>query len=344
MLSNRQILILRAIIDDFIHTAQAVGSRTLAKKKYISYSPATIRNEMADLEDMGYLEKTHSSSGRVPSEKGYRFYVDHLLSPSKLTEEELQEIQAIFNDKIYELEQLAKQLAQLLSEFTNYTSIVLGPKVFETKLKQLQFIPIQDDRIVAIIVTDTGHVEHRTITVEDGYDPSQLEKLMNILNERLVGVPLIDLKRKVESELTELLRQHMHDYEKIYRLITQTFGQKKGEQIFFGGKTNMLTQPEFNDIEKIRSLLSIIEREDVLYDIVQTNTSSGISIKIGRENKIKEMSDCSLITATYSIGKEHAGTIAILGPTRMEYSRVISLLSLLSDDLSRSLTSLYQNK
>lgn len=342
MLTDRQVFILQAIIDDFIETAQAVGSRSLAKREDISYSPATIRNEMADLEELGFLEKTHSSSGRVPSEKGYRFYVDHLMAPSKLSRKELYTVRSMFHDKIYALEKVAQESAKLLSEFTNYTAIVLGPEVFETRLKQIQIVPLTKETVVAIIVTDTGHVEHRTINVSVDLDASDLEKLVNILNERLKGVPLIELTDRIQTELVQLLRQHFVHFEKAYDVLMGAFSNKGKEQIYFGGKTNMFSQPEFNDIKKIHSLLSIIEHEKTVYNLLRSD-QAGITIKIGQENKVEEMHNCSLITATYSISNQTMGTIAVLGPTRMEYSRVFSLLELFSNDLSKALTKLYQN-
>lgn len=343
MLTDRQLLVLQVIIDDFIRSAQAVGSRTIAKKEDISFSPATIRNDMADLEEMGFLEKTHTSSGRVPSEKGYRFYVDHLLSPSTLNQEELETIRSLFESKIYELELVAQKSAKLLSEFTNYTTIVLGPELFETRLKQIQMIPLNQDTVVAIIVTDTGHVEHRTLSLPDGLDSSQLEKLVNILNEQLKGCTIIELQDKIQKELYGVIRKYLINYEKVYQLISHTFGPEKQNKIYYGGKTNMFTQPEFNDIQKIRSLLSVIEQESVIYNLFKSN-DAGISVKIGQENPLKEMQNCSVITATYSIGNKPMGSIAILGPTRMEYSRVITLLKIFSQDLTKALTSLYQNE
>ncbi|WP_017755843.1 heat-inducible transcriptional repressor HrcA [Calidifontibacillus oryziterrae] len=343
MLTERQLLVLQVIIDDFIRSAQAVGSRTIAKKEDISFSPATIRNDMADLEEMGFIEKTHTSSGRIPSEKGYRFYVDHLLSPSILRKEELETIRSLFDARIYELENVAKKSAQLLSEFTNYTTIVLGPEHLETRLKQLQMIPLTRESVVAIIVTDTGHVEHRTMSLPEGLDPSELEKLVNILNEKLKGCPLIELQGKIHKELSGVLKTHLSDYEKVFELIRRTFGPNTSEKVFYGGKTNMFTQPEFNDIQKIRSLLSLIEQESVIYNLFKSK-SAGITVKIGQENQLEEMQNCSVITATYSIGNEPMGSIAIIGPTRMEYSRVITLLNIFSQDLTKVLTSLYQNK
>ncbi|QGQ47329.1 heat-inducible transcriptional repressor HrcA [Metabacillus sediminilitoris] len=340
MLTDRQLLILQVIIDDFIHSAQPVGSRTLAKKEKINFSSATIRNDMADLEDLGFIEKTHSSSGRVPSEKGYRYYVDHMLSPQRLTKSEVSQIKSIYAERIFELEKVVQKSAQILSDLTNYTSIVLGPKVNENRLKKIQIVPINHETAVAIIVTNTGHVENRTITFPGALDPSDIEKMVNILNDRLAGVPLIELHDKIYKEVVTVLKDHIQNYETLVKIMAGTLTLNTSEKIYFGGKTNMLSQPEFTDIDRIRSLLKMIEQEKELYSLLQTN-HAGITIKIGKENDNIAMENCSLITATYSLGSKQLGTIAVLGPTRMEYSRVISLLSRMTHDLSRTLTDLY---
>ncbi|MCA1031812.1 heat-inducible transcriptional repressor HrcA [Bacillus timonensis] len=342
MLTDRQLLILQVIIDDFISSAQPVGSRTLSKKDEITLSSATIRNEMSDLEELGFIEKTHSSSGRVPSEKGYRYYVDHLLSPQRLSKKDKDEVKSIFAERIYELEKVVQKSAQILSELTNYTSIVLGPAVKENRVRRLQIIPINKDTAVAIIVTDTGYVENRMISFPSTLDPSDIEKMVNILNERLVGVPLNELQDKIYLEVATLLKTHIRNYDSLLQALTGTFNISANDKVYFGGKTNMLSQPEFHDIQKIRSLLTMIENEKEFYELLRTN-QTGINIKIGRENQVSAMENCSLITATYSIGAEHLGSIAILGPTRMEYSRVVSLLQLISTDLTKVLTKLYQN-
>jgi heat-inducible transcriptional repressor len=340
LLTDRQLLILQVIIDDFIHSAQPVGSRTLAKKNEITFSSATIRNDMADLEDLGFIEKTHSSSGRVPSEKGYRYYVDHLLSPQRLTKTEVSQIKSIYAERIFELERVVQKSAQILSELTNYTSIVLGPKVNENRLKRIQIVPINHETAVAIIVTNTGHVENRTITFPGALDPSDIEKMVNILNDRLSGVPLVELQDKIFKEVVSVLKDHIQNYETLLKIMAGTLKLNSTEKIYFGGKTNMLSQPEFADIGRIRSLLTMIEQEKELYGLLQTN-HTGITIKIGKENDNIAMENCSLITATYSLGEKQLGTIAVLGPTRMEYSRVISLLTRMTRDLSKTLTDLY---
>ncbi|TYR82355.1 heat-inducible transcriptional repressor HrcA [Priestia megaterium] len=341
MLTDRQLLILQVIIDDFIQSAQPVGSRTLSKKDEINFSSATIRNEMSDLEELGFIEKTHTSSGRVPSEKGYRYYVDHLLSPQLLTKKDVSTVRSLFAERIVELEQLVQKSAQILSDLTSLTSIVLGPKAVNHKLKQLQILLLSDESAVAIIVTDTGHVESRTITLPSKIGASEIEKMVNILNDKLIGVRITDLHDKMYKEVAMLLKAHIQGYEQTMTILNDVLKLNTNGKLVIGGKTNMFSQPEFHNIDKIRGLFNIIEHEKEFYQLLRPN-KAGIHVKIGRENEVNEMADCSLITATYAFGEEQLGTIAILGPTRMEYARVISLLTLLSSDMSQLLTTLYK--
>ncbi len=343
VLTDRQLLIFQVIVDDFIQSAQPVGSRSLSKKDKISFSSATIRNEMSDLEELGFIEKTHTSSGRIPSEKGYRYYVDHLLSPQKLNQQDIHKLKSVFAERIFELEKIVQRSAKILSELTNYTSIVLGPAVKDNKLKRIQIIPLNNQTAIAIIVTDSGHVENRMFQLPETMDSGNLEKLVNILNDRLAGAPIESLNEKIYKEVAILLRQHISNYDYILHSIAETLKIPAHEKLFFGGKSNMLSQPEFHDIEKIKSLMDMIEHEDSIYELIRKN-KSGINIKIGKENNNTAMENCSLISATYSMGAEQLGTIAILGPTRMEYSRVISLLDYISTDLSAVLTKLYQSE
>ncbi|MBD1382088.1 heat-inducible transcriptional repressor HrcA [Metabacillus arenae] len=348
MLTDRQLLILQVIIDDFIFSAQPVGSRTLSKKEDITFSSATIRNEMADLEELGYIEKTHSSSGRVPSEKGYRYYVDHLLAPQRLKKSDITTIRSLFADHIFELEKVVQKSAQILSDLTNYTTIVLGPKVNEHRLKRIQIVPINEDTAVAIIVTNTGHVENKTISFPATVSPADIEKMVNILNDKLVGIPLLELRDRMFKEVVKLLKAHIHNYDSVMHVFASSLTSEDHEKIFFGGKMKMLNQPEFSDISKVKMLLSLIEEEEKILSLlrgkdanISIQNGGDISIKIGKENEVTAMENCSLITATYSFADEQIGKIAILGPTRMEYSRVVSLLQVLTSDLSKAISNLY---
>jgi len=337
MLTNRQLQILQVIVDDFVISAQPVGSRQISKKEWIPFSPATIRNEMADLEELGYLEKTHTSSGRVPSEKGYRFYVDHLLQPKSMSFEDIGLIQSIFKSQIVEMEQVIRESANILSDLTSYTTILLGPNVGKHRVKRFQIVPLSRDTAVAIIVTDNGHVENRTITLPEGFNPSDIEKTVNILNERLVGVPLLELQSKLELETFEVLKQHVHTADAIFQSLKNVTAVQNENKIYFGGKTNMLNQPEFHDLNKVRALMELMDKESQVISLFQPS-NSGIHIRIGSENNHLAMDDLSVITASYSVGKDQEGSIAIIGPTRMDYQRVITLLDVMRNGLSRVLS------
>ncbi|MFD2657222.1 heat-inducible transcriptional repressor HrcA [Gracilibacillus thailandensis] len=340
MLTERQIQVLQVIIDEFIQTAQPIGSRAIAKKEDISFSPATIRNEMADLEELGFIEKTHTSSGRVPSEKGYRFYVDNLMSPFRLSNQDMGMIQRTFEREMIEFEKVVQKSARVLSDLTNYTSIILGPEVFETTLKQIQIISLSEHTAVAILVTNTGHVEHRYFNVPTTMQTVDLEKLVNILNDRLAGVPIVHLQQKLYGEVAQMLQRYSSDFEATYAYLKEALLEKQPVKLYMDGKTNIMLQPEFHDIDKIQSLYSVMEKEDQIAHLLRTS-GKGIKVSIGQENELAAMQDCSLITATYSLGDEQLGTIALLGPTRMEYSRVVSILNVLSSRLSQKFNSWY---
>ncbi|MFC2948403.1 heat-inducible transcriptional repressor HrcA [Virgibacillus sediminis] len=340
MLTERQLLILQVIIDDFIETAHPVGSRAISKKDDITYSAATIRNEMADLEDMGYLEKTHSSSGRVPSEKGYRYYVDHLIKPASMNEG-IKVIRNFINEGFFEFEQLVQTSAEVLSELTNYTSIILGPELVETKLKQLQIVTLSQHTAVAILITNTGHVEHRTFSVPAEINPADLEKMVNILNERLQGVPLINLPDMFNAEINLLMRSYLQDYEKSHDYLKAIFQHDHPVKLYIGGKSNILMQPEFNDVEKIRAFYSLMEQEEEIASLLKKKTD-GLNVSIGTENPVDAIKDLSLITSAYHLGEGQVGTIALLGPTRMEYRKVITLMNVLSNEMTDAFYKWYQ--
>ena len=328
-LTERQLLILKVIIDEFIQTAQPIGSRAISKIDGITYSPATIRNDMADLEELEYIEKTHSSSGRIPSQKGYRFYVDHMLLPFHLSKKDQQIISSVFDQGLIEFEQVVQKSVEVLSDLTNYTSIILGPEVFETTLKQLQIVQLSKTTAVTILITDSGYVEHRSFTIPVHIKAADLEKLVNILNARFRDVPIVQLRNKIETELSQVLNKHIEDANVTLEYLNAALFNQQSDHVYMSGITNMLLQPEFNDVEKIHSLYSMIEQEDLLVKLLRTS-GTGTQISIGNENEIEELQDLSLITTTYSLLGEQVGTIALLGPKRMNYSRVVSLMNLFS--------------
>lgn len=337
MLTDRQLLILKVLVDDFIHSAQPVGSRSLSKNELIRLSSATIRNEMAELEEKGYIEKTHSSSGRIPSQKGYRFYVDYLLHPQQLEYEEKYRIQSIMEQEQRQLESIVANTADLLAEITNYTAIALGPQAKEQCLKRIQIVPISNLSAVMILVTSTGSVYDQVVRLPVGIEPSELERFVNIVNDRLQNIPISKLMQRIESELCQVFEAHVKHYQSLLKLLLAVSNtEEQKEFVHVSGKTNMLNQPEFLSLDRIRDFLEIIEHENQLTEIVK-HQKAGLSVIIGRENHMDFLEDYSLVTATYGKNQASQGTIAILGPTRMEYAKVVPLLNYFSHILTEVL-------
>ena len=342
MLTERQKLILHAIVDDYVRSAEPVGSRSISKRGDVAFSAATIRNEMSDLEELGYLEQPHTSAGRVPSNKGYRYYVDHLMQRKKLEVHEIQMIKSFFADKLQEVEQVIRHVAHIMASLTNYTSIVLGPEVYQTTLKLLQVVPLNQSSAVAIIVTSTGQVENRVFTIPEGVPMSEIEKFVRILNEKLKGEPLLHLRSKIETELIDELRRHVMGYEKLVQVFDYVMSSDHlEERVYMSGTANMLNQPEFRDVDRLKSILDVLEETPKLVRLF-SGIPEGLSVRIGSENTLETVNECSLITATYSIDGKSLGTIGILGPTRMEYGKVINLLSHLTHELAIVLEKWYK--
>ncbi|WP_059102674.1 heat-inducible transcriptional repressor HrcA [Shouchella shacheensis] len=342
MLTERQLLILHAIVDDYVRTAEPVGSRSISKRDDIPFSPATIRNDMSDLEELGFLEKPHSSAGRAPSQQGYRYYVDHLLSPHRLTGAERAGISSLASARLQAMEEVIQESARILSEMTSYVSIVLGPEWLEAKLRNIQIVPMNDHKAIVIIVSETGHVENHLVHIDEAVTLSDLERTVNLLNERLVGTPLVHLQGRISAELVKLFKQHVANYKQVLKALNDSFNVTKADKVFYSGKTNLMIQPEFQDMNKIRSLFNMLEEESLMHQWLRSQ-NNGLHVSIGAENEIEAFESCSLVTATYAIDGRHVGTLGVIGPTRMEYRRMIKVVDSLSKDLSKLLTDLYQN-
>lgn len=340
MLSERQEKILRAIVDEYILHAEPVGSRTVSKREDIGFSAATVRNEMADLEEMGFLEQPHTSAGRIPSQFGYRYYVDHLMVPEGLERSDLIMVRRLFASQMDALEQTIQQTVSILSRITNYTSIMLGPELYDNKLKHLQVISLHDRMAVVILVTDTGHVDQRRITVPEGVSLSSIEQMVNLLNAKLSGVPLYRLKQTVYKELYEEFSRHAENYNYLLGMIDQMLVADLEGQVFTSGTTNILTQPEFRDVEKVKALMEIFEETDTVARLF-SNRDTGVQIRIGQENHLEAVNNCSIVSASFVVDGRSLGTIGVLGPTRMDYQRVVSLLEVLTHDFSEHLRRIY---
>jgi len=341
MLTERQRLILKAIVDDYIRSAEPVGSRSISKRDDIGYSPATIRNEMADLEELGFLEQPHTSAGRIPSTRGYRYYVDHLINKTETSEIDHSVIRSFVTDEMNRMEQVIQHAALVLSNLTNYTSILLGPELFTNALQHFGLIPLTDTTAVAIIVTNTGHVENRTIQLPQGLSMDQLQQVTNILNAKLAGVPLFHLKAKLYAEVGQELERYVGHFEGLLNVIDDALKQGDEHRVFMSGATNMLIQPEFKDVDKVKTILDMLEETPTVMKLFSASPQ-GIQVRIGSENDHIAITDCSLITATYALDGNVLGTIGILGPTRMEYEKVIRYLDLISKDVGTAMSRWYK--
>ncbi|WP_139490442.1 heat-inducible transcriptional repressor HrcA [Brevibacillus dissolubilis] len=342
MLSDRQRLILNAIIDNYIRSAEPVGSRTISKREDVGFSSATIRNEMSDLEELGYLEQPHTSAGRVPSTKGYRFYVDNLITPMSLNTDEVGNLKQVFADRIIHFEQVIEHTASILAQMTNYTAIAFGPEIFEHRLRSIQIIPLNERQAVAIIVTHTGRVENKPIDLPPGIHPGEIEKLTNILNTKLMDTPLSQLRHRLYEEVAAEMKQHVEQYQNMLQAIEGTMPAESSEKMFLRGTTKILDQPEFQDVDKVKDILQLFESNQQVHNLFHTGNSHGLQIRIGQENDVDAVKNCSIVTTSYYYNGKPVGTIGILGPTRMEYGKVISLLDYLAQGLSKILTNEFE--
>jgi heat-inducible transcriptional repressor len=325
MLTERKEAILKLIVEEYIKTIKPVGSKNLCDT--LNVSSATVRNEMQDLEELGYLEKTHTSSGRVPSEKGYRYYVDNLMKVKEMTGEEVYNLQRVFDNSKLELNDSISKSLQIISDMTNYTAIILENKSDEENLKQVEVIPIDDENIIAIVVTDKGHVTNKNINIK-GSNLVEVKKIVELINKMIIGTPINDVSSKLEFEIKPIIGSYIMNYETVYNAFYNAFNNFRDEnEVYSKGKDRILSLPEFNEVDKIKNIVSKLE-DSSLKNIEETK--DGINIYIGKENELDE--DLTIVKTKVKLhGKE--STLAIIGPKRMEYDKVVSLLEYIKDNM-----------
>lgn len=332
MLSERQEEVLKLIVEEFVSSAEPVGSRTLSKK--LSFSPATIRNDMADLEEDGYLEKTHSSSGRVPSEKGYHYYVDVLMK-DKDTSIDLEVINQMFDNLPSDKDTAIAEAMKRLSELTNYTTLALGPQAKYSTVKKLELVPLYDRTGVLIVITNQGHLENKQITFPDTVEIEDAKHVVNLLNDLLKDVPIAQVSEKLHYDIdSKEIKELMQYNDSILEAFLEAFTQFAESKYYLSGQSKMLDQPEFNDLDRVRELLKFFEKNDVL-KLVEHTENNGLTVRIGTENQVQAMKDCSVIMVPYDLNETEKGTIAVVGPTRMEYQKVIPILKYIATHLSK---------
>ncbi|SHJ94469.1 heat-inducible transcription repressor HrcA [Anaerobranca californiensis DSM 14826] len=333
-LSSRKSQILKAIVLEYINTAEPIGSRTLVKRYNIGLSPATIRNEMADLEELGFLVQPHTSAGRIPSQQGYRYFVDNLLQEIYTDDLNLFDLKKYFG-KIDDLNQLITETASVLSNITNYTSVVLSVPNPSIVLKHLDFIQLNPREGLILFVTDTGIVQHKKITFNYPFNKEELEIILQVLKSKLINKTLSKSEKQLLDDIAAGFK-HSPILEEFAKTVVSSLLGENPTKVVTGGTTNFLSQPEFNDIDKIRELLTVFEQQDLLISLLEHHNEHGsVSVVIGDELVINQMRQCSLITANFDLDGKITGKIGILGPQRMDYQKVIKILNFFTKNFQK---------
>ena len=326
MLTERQKEILKIIIEEYIKSAKPVSSSQICER--IKCSSATIRNEMVNLEEQGLLEKDHFASGRTPSEEGYKYYVDNLMQPKNMTGEDMLKLQTIFKNNSLALSDTIKKSIEIISEITNYTTIALGKSAKDNKLKKVEVIPLDENKILTMVITDRGIVEHKNLYLPSTISLEEVSKTVELINKLIVGTPINEVSEKLEYEIKPIIGKYVKQHEILYNAFYDAFSEisNGGSDIHFVGRNNFLKQPEFSNIDKVKELLS--KFDDV--NSITEEENNGINIYIGKDSEISD--DISVIKTKYNYNGEE-GTIAIVGPKRMEYERVVSILDYIKEHI-----------
>jgi heat-inducible transcriptional repressor len=338
MLSKRNKRILQTIVEQYTIAAGPISSRRIAKMYDFDLSPATIRSAMADLENMGYLTQPHTSAGRIPTDKGFRFYVDSLLEVRGLSYAERETIKTQYQQEQLDINEVMKNTSRVLSLLSQCTGLVLAPKFTNTVFKHIHFIKLKEYLILVIFISKSGIVQNKIIEFQEMVTQEELDKITKYINELLTDLTLIELKEKIVQEMKK--EQVIYDrlLSKALRLSKQVLDSEKESELYVEGKTNILEQPEFADREKMKAILEALEEKSLLIKLLdKTMSREGIQVFIGSESKFKEIQGCSLVVSSYGSESYGLGTLGIIGPTRMDYSRVIPLVDYTAKSISQVL-------
>ena len=329
MLNDRKKKILQLIIEDYISTAEPVGSRTIARKYDLGISPATIRNEMSDLELLGYLEQPHTSAGRIPSAQAYRFYVDSLIEPGSLTDNDMALINGWYKERRRSIDDIFQSTAKILSRMTQNVSMVLANKDTSAVFRYIKFLPLDNTHAILCIVTDDGNIDNCVVEIPLGMRPEEMDYLAGRISRVLEGKELSEISDELLSALHMDVAEDKVLFTSFLQAIKRMNRKQNEQRVFLGGTKQLLNQPEFRDVERVKSLLGILEEEKVVRDLLVAGEDSGLKITIGTENKFTGIQDCSMVQATYRLNGKIVGTMAVLGPTRMEYGKLITVMDYL---------------
>lgn len=333
-MGERQEELLKEIVETYIQTFRPVGSSSLVDK--FKVSSATIRNDMAELESLGYIEKEHTSSGRVPSEAGYKYYVNNLMKPKEITGEAVIKLQQILSNNELVVSDAVTKCMEIISDITHYTSVVIGPSKSDNTLKQISIIPINEDedekRVVALLVTNKGIVENKQVIIPDNINMRELIKTSEIINKFLVGTPIDKVSERLELEVKPKIKDVIKRYEEVCSFFQNAFHDftMDNSDIIFSGKTNILDYKEYEEPNKLKEMISKLEDQELVKSI--NTTDEGINVYIGEETEFDK--DVTIIKTHYKVGNDE-GTLAIIGPKRMEYDKVVTLLNFLKNYIEK---------
>ena len=336
-LDERKTKILHAIIQTYLETGEPVGSRTIAKASDLNLSSATIRNEMSDLEELGYIVQPHTSAGRIPSDKGYRFYVDHLMEEK---DHEISDMKELVIEKTERMEFVLKQIAKILATNTNYATVVSAPQTHHGKVKFIQLSAVDDSQVLATIMLDGNIVKNKIIPVEEPLSNETMLKLNMLLNTNLNGLTVDEINLGLITKMKEQAGIHEEIIAQVLNTVAETIHEDDDLEIYTSGATNIFKYPELSDSQRASELISAFEEKQALADLIsetQGDEETGIQVYIGNESPIQTMKDCSVVTATYELGEGVKGTIGIIGPKRMDYENVMDNLKNLKSQLDKIL-------
>lgn len=336
-LSERNKKILEAIIEDYIVTAEPVGSRAVTKRHGLALSPASVRNVMADLEEMGFLASPHTSAGRVPTDKAYRFYVDSLLTVRKIDKPERELIRKQYSAAGRDIGAVLHETSRMLSAVSHYTGIVLAPRFSSTIFRHIEFVKLSGRRILTILVAQNGSVQNRLIESAEEFEAADLVRMSNYLNELLAGLPVAQVRSRILEEMKGEKVLYDSLIARALALSEQTL-EEEGAQIFIEGQTNILEQPEFADVGRMKTIFRAFEEKGHLVDLLDRSMDAqGVQIFIGAETHLNRMEGLSVVTSTYLTGKNTLGVLGVIGPTRMGYAKVIPIVDYTAKLVSRLL-------
>lgn len=323
MLTPRRVAIFKAIVEEYIHTAEPVGSKTLKHKYKFPYSSATIRNDMQVLEEMGYLEKTHTSSGRIPSTEGYKFYCTNLIHESAMDPKLELAVKEAFDISNLNIEEAVKQSCRVLSEMTNMTTGAIGPDASDQRLQHIRLFPVDDQNAVCIFITNTGHTETRKFHFEQEIPLKDIENCTEVLNSKLKGIPISDLPiamQHIKPDLAAVVTQH----DILFTAFVKAFVKFASDSVYFSGKDRMLYQPEFEDISKLKKLMGLLEDPTVWRDI--SSDEQAVAVRAHGAELTWFNDEVAVVRSTFQINDHESGQLMVVGPSRMNYQRVISMI------------------